>query len=357
MSNLRTELLPHLPSPPNLPPLTPLTPIIAGPTAGGKSDLAIAIAHALRDRHGLPAEILTADAFQVYTGLDIGTAKPTIAERQGIPHHLIDIVPTGSTVTFTVDDWLRLATDKISNLRASGILPIVVGGTHLYIKALLDGLFDGPDPDPTLRDELTAMDPAVRRAELVRIDPAAAARIHPNDLRRTIRALEVFRLTGQAISSFQKQWDPQSPSPSPYLLITLNWETEALNRRINARVRQMIDRGLLDECRALSQSNAFTPQSSQALGYKQLLPIVRGLWPPPPPPATALEAAIEQIKIGTRRFAKNQRTWLRRLGTTPGAIDLQFPPSQPGGAVDRIVRTLCAEQPPIIGKNIHTKSK
>ncbi|MFN7022427.1 MAG: tRNA (adenosine(37)-N6)-dimethylallyltransferase, partial [Phycisphaerales bacterium] len=174
--------------------LPPLTPVIAGPTAGGKSSLAIELALALRDRAQIPAEIVTADAFQLYSGLDIGTAKPTPDERRGIAHHLIDLVPSrpdpAHTDRFTVDDWLRLATAKIADLRARGVLPIVVGGTHLYIKALLDGLFDGPQPDPALRTELEAMPPAARRAELERVDPAAASRIHPNDLRRTVRALE-----------------------------------------------------------------------------------------------------------------------------------------------------------------------
>jgi tRNA dimethylallyltransferase len=322
--------------------LPPTTPVICGPTAGGKSDLAVDLALTLRDKHHIPAEIITADAFQVYSGLDIGTAKPTLEERRGIPHHLIDIVPTSALGTrhsalpppFTVDDWLTRAQTTIANLRAQSILPIVVGGTHLYIKALLEGLFEGPEPDHALRAELAAMDPAARRAELERIDPRAAARIHPNDIRRTIRALEVFRLTGKPISAHQTQWDQpspraQCPTPSAYLLIILDWQTEPLNKRINARVKQMIDRGLLEEVRALIQQDAFTPQSAEALGYKQLIPLVRAaiesnLWPPP---AAKLEDAVEKIKIETRRFAKNQRTWLRRLSTTPGAIRLAAPPA------------------------------
>lgn len=337
--------------------IPPLTPVIAGPTAGGKSDLAVELALALRDRFSIPAEIVTADAFQVYTGLDIGTAKPTPADRRGIPHHLIDLVPPGvSAPPFTLDDWLRRATATIAHLRARGVLPIVVGGTHLYIKALLDGLFEGPEPDPVLRAELAAMDPAVRRAELERIDPAAAARIHPNDIRRTIRALEVHRLTGRPISAHQQQWDKNSPAqrgaggraevPPPdhvatprgaFLLVILDWDTEALNRRINARVIEMIDRGLIDEVRALDAAGAFTPQSAEALGYKQLLPLIRA--PRPPAPA-ALEAAIEQIKIETRRFAKNQRTWLRRLRATPGALAFACPDASPVHAAAAILARL-----------------
>ena len=147
-----------------------LTPVICGPTAGGKSDLAVALALRAPEAFGCKAEIVTADAFQVYRGMDIGTAKPTIEERRGVAHHLIDVVGLGSAV-FTVDDWLTLARQKIAEIRSRGALPIVVGGTHLYIKALLDGLFDGPGPDEALRAELAAMDPATRRAELERVDP------------------------------------------------------------------------------------------------------------------------------------------------------------------------------------------
>jgi tRNA dimethylallyltransferase len=327
-------------------------------------DLAIT----LRERHGIAAEIVTADAFQVYRGLDIGTAKPTVEERRGVAHHLIDIVSSTSAAPgsesrgtqmqpFTLDDWLRRAKETIAALRDRSVLPIVVGGTHLYIKALLEGLFEGPEPDHGLRAELTAMDAAARRAELERVDPAAAARIHPNDVRRTVRALEVFRLTGTPISAHQKQWDREETrkaeggtgneevprlslagaqgavSNAEFLLVTLDWEPEALNRRINARVKSMMERGLLDEVRRLIESNGFTPQSAEALGYKQLIPLVRGAleagrWPPEPGP---LEEAVEKIKIETRRFAKNQRTWLRRLSVTPGAIRLPAP--APDGAL------------------------
>ena len=151
------------------------------------------------------AEIVTADAFQVYRGMDIGTAKPTMEERAGVPHHLIDIVEP--TEKFTVEQWLSLAEAKIDELRGRGVLPIVVGGTHLYSKAWMDGLFEGPGANEHVREELRALTPTARRAELDRVDPAAAARIHFNDERRTIRALEVYRLTGQPISAQQKQWD------------------------------------------------------------------------------------------------------------------------------------------------------
>ncbi len=312
-------------------------PVICGPTAGGKSDLAVRLAHALRERHGVPAEVVTADAFQVYVGLDIGTAKPTDDERAGVPHHLIDIVDPatgrltaeinstgdaradGEYAPFTVDRWLGLAEGLIADLRARGVVPIVVGGTHLYVKALLDGLFDGPEPNPDLRAELAAMAADQRRAELERVDPAAAARIHPNDVRRTVRALEVFRLTGTPISAMQKQWDQPGESggrgPSAYTLIGLEWSVEALNPRINARVRRMVERGLVEEARRLFETQRLGPQAREALGYKQLIEHFRG--------RATLEEAIERTKIETRRFAKNQRTWLRRLRMTPGSLWLE----------------------------------
>jgi len=295
--------------------MPPRFPVIVGPTAGGKSDLAVEVALALRDQHGIPAEIVTADSIQVYRGLDIGSAKPTIDERRGIPHHLIDVVePTDS---FTVDRWLDLAERAIADIKARGEkggVPIVVGGTHLYIKAFLDGLFEGPPADPALREELGAMDPLARRRLLEEIDPAAAARIHPNDIRRTIRALEVYRLTGRPISEHQRQWD-SGRGRTDCVLIGLDWDVPALNRRINARVRAMMARGLLEETRALFESGRLGPQAAEALGYKQLLAYLRG----PQTPAR-LEEAVESIKIETRRFAKNQRTWLRRLRATPGSV-------------------------------------
>jgi tRNA dimethylallyltransferase len=345
--------------------------VICGPTAGGKSDLAVDLALTLRDTRSVECEIVTADAFQVYKGLDIGTAKPTLEERRGVVHRLVDVVEPGADRAFTVDDWLSMAQASIEDCRSRGVLPIVVGGTHLYIKALIDGLFDGPEPDHALRERLMAMEPGARRAELERVDPLAARRIHPNDARRTVRALEVFHLTGVPISSHQKQWDrggahvsgppegaprgskgsggaatsdtqPPPPGGGSFILITINWETEALNRRINARVKQMFERGLLEEVRGLVEADTFTPQSAEALGYKQLIPLVReaikaSRWPPAP---GRVDEAMEQIKIQTRRFAKNQRTWLRRLGTTPGAVRLEASEDARGGWVNQIIRHL-----------------
>ncbi len=309
------------------PRLTNRFPVIIGPTAGGKSGLAVDVALTLRDQHSIPAEIVTADSIQIFRGLDIGSAKPTPAEQRGVPHHLIDIVDP--TERFSVDAWLQLAEQTIANLHARGVMPVVVGGTHLYVKAFMEGLFEGPELIPELREELRAMEPARRRAELERVDPAAAARIHPNDERRTVRALEVFRLTGKPISEHQSQWDKGTPR-ADCILFGLEWEVEALNRRINARVKGMMDVGLLDEVRTLWQSGRLGPQSEDALGYKQIVGHLREGIP--------LNEAVEKVKIETRRFAKNQRTWIKRFRTMPGSIWIPMPHVSPEEAAQIIVQ-------------------
>ena len=295
----------------------PRFPVIVGPTAGGKSALAVDVALQFeRDGRGI-GEVVTADAFQVYRGLDIGTAKPTEAERRGVAHHLIDVVEPGEP--FNVHDWLALAQRTIEDIRARGHVPIVAGGTNLYIKALMEGMFSGPGADDEIRATLRALDPETRRAELERVDPAAAARIHRNDERRTIRALEVHRLTGRPISDWQGQWD-QDAGPDDRVLIGLEWDREALSARINQRVKHMMDDGLLDETKRLHAAGRLVGQAGEALGYKQLVRSLEGL--------SSTDDSVEQIKIETRRFAKNQRTWLRRLRRIPGStwIDTQVEP-------------------------------
>ncbi|MEZ6235261.1 MAG: tRNA (adenosine(37)-N6)-dimethylallyltransferase MiaA [Phycisphaerales bacterium] len=310
-------------------PATPRFPVIIGPTAGGKSALAMALCDALRDL-GRAGEIVSADAIQIYRGLDIGSAKPTHEEQAAAPHHLIDVVEPEDA--YSVHQWLAAANAAIDDIRTRNAVPIVVGGTHLYVKALLDGLFDGPGADEALRDELRAMDPAARRAELERADPQAAARIHFNDERRTVRALEVFRLTGRPISAHQAQWDTAGPRADA-LLVGLEWETDAINARINERVREMVRRGLVEEARALWEAQRFGPQSREALGYKQLIAHFER--------RATQEEAIEAIKIETRRFAKNQRTWMRRLLVGPAAVAIKGDPVDTSGCVDMLVRRLC----------------
>ncbi|MEN0020171.1 MAG: tRNA (adenosine(37)-N6)-dimethylallyltransferase MiaA [Planctomycetota bacterium] len=315
-------------------PAEPLNiPVIAGPTAGGKTELAIAIAERLDGK----AEAISADAYAIYRRLDIGTAKPSLAERAHLPHRLVDVVEP--TDAFTVHDWLNAANAAVTDIRAHNRLPIVVGGTHLYIKAFLEGLFEGPGVDEALRADLFALDPAERRAELERVDPEAAARIHANDIRRTVRALEVYRLTGTTITAHQQQWDKDATRRTDATLVILDWPTDEINRRINARVKAMFERGLVDEVRALWQTDQLGTQAIEALGYKQLVAVFRAEQSGKLTQRkldAALAEAQERIKIETRRFAKNQRTWLRRLA--PGATVLRPAETPIGEMADAVLQ-------------------
>jgi len=306
-------------------------PIIIGPTAGGKTALGVATAQALERAGRAPAEVISADSMQIYRGMDIGSAKPTEAERAGVPHHLIDIVEPHEP--FTVSDWLARAEAVIDDLRARGGTPVVVGGTHLYIKALLEGLFEGPPSDPGLRASLAAESPAALRERLQAVDPAAAERIHPNDLRRTIRAIEVHAATGRPISEQQQEWDAGRRREDA-LLVAVRWPTEEINRRINARVRRMMEDGLLDEVRGLLERGVLGEQARQGLGYRQLLEHLEG--------GASLDEAVERVKIETRRFAKSQRTWLRRLMAEGDRVWLEAPPADPEGWAQVVVSRLLA---------------
>lgn len=285
-------------------------PIIVGPTAGGKSALALAVAHELARAGSVRGEIVTADSIQIYRGLDIGSAKPTPVEMEGVPHHLIDLLEP--TERFSAHRWLELAEETIRGVRSRGNLPIVVGGTHLYVKALVDGMFEGPPVDDSLRASLNALELPALRAELERVDPLAAARINPMDRRRTVRAIEVYRATGTPISTLQAQWDQEQTRRKDCIIVGLSWPIEEINRRINARARGMFDRGLVAEARRLWEKNLLGLTAREALGYKQLIDHFEG--------RCSEEDAFERIKIETRRFAKNQRTWLKRLRQTGDSV-------------------------------------
>ncbi len=306
--------------------------VILGPTAGGKSELAVALAERLATSgpgaggDGGDAAVIGADSMQVYRHLDAGTAKPDAALRQRVRHHLIDVVEP--TQRFTVADWLALAEPIIDGLLTTsggegGGWPIVVGGTNLYIKALLEGMFEGPEADPDMRAELAQLPNDQLHARLAAVDPASAARIHINDTKKLIRAIEVFELTGTPISAAQTQWREEGYGVSGMgyrrnpILIGLDWPIEAINRRINARVKEMFfpdprspehpnPEPLCDEVRRLEAAGLLGPQAREALGYKQVLHALAG--------HCSMDDAFEQTKIQTRRFAKRQRTWLKRFG-------------------------------------------
>lgn len=268
--------------------------VILGPTASGKSALALALAQRLG------GEILSADSMQVYHGMDIGTAKPTQQEQSRVRHHLIDVVEPDQP--FTVARFVEAADEIIANTK---VPLIITGGTPLYFKALFEGLFGGPGADEDIRSRLRALPREELHRRLTEIDAASAQRIHANDIKRLIRALEVYELTGQPISSFQTAWT-QPTVRHKANWIGLSWEKEALNRRINARVKQMVEAGWVQEVRSLLMRYAnLSHTAAEATGYEQIIAHLRGDLP--------LDEAIERIKISTRQLARRQMKWFRRF--------------------------------------------
>ncbi|MDB5174231.1 MAG: tRNA dimethylallyltransferase [Phycisphaerales bacterium] len=271
--------------------------VILGPTASGKSDLAMALARTNR------AEILSIDSMQVYRGMDIGTAKPTPAERSEIRHHLIDGVDPNEV--FTVARFVESADAVIADAARRGVPLIATGGTPLYYKALFEGLFEGPSADAVVRARLAALSNAELADRLRKADPAAAERIHLNDTRRLIRALEVYELTGKPITSFQNEWGV-ARMRHPATWVGLDWDRETLNRRINARVKGMLAAGWVYETRGLLERyGTLSHTAAEATGYRELIEHVQG--------KMSLEDAAEQIKIATRQLARRQMKWFRRF--------------------------------------------
>ena len=269
--------------------------VILGPTASGKSTLAMAVAQRIG------GEIVSVDSMQVYRGMDIGTAKPTAAEQALVRHHLIDVV--NPDVDFTVAQFVERADAVIADAAERGIPLIVTGGTPLYYKALFEGLFEGPAADPAVRARLAASSPDQLHARLTQVDPAAAARIHVNDTRRMLRALEVFELTGRPISDHQQQWD--APHRHAATWVGLQWNKDLLNRRINARVKEMLAAGWVAETRQLlDRYPFFSKTAGEATGYQELIEHAQG--------RLSVEDAAEQIKIATRQLARRQTKWFRR---------------------------------------------
>jgi tRNA dimethylallyltransferase len=284
--------------------------VILGCTASGKSDLAEALAHRLGEKKhggaGSPLAVMAVDSMQVYRGMDIGTAKPDPQVRATIPYLMLDVADPWEV--YSAARFVADARPRLEAARKDHTGMVIVGGTILYLRSLIDGLFDGPGADDALRAELAARagreGTAALHAELARVDPAAAARIHPHDLRRIVRGLEVFRLTGTPITTLQTQWNAAHPAVDAFF-IGIHREKEVLSRRINARVKKMIDAGLVEEVRRLSQDpRGFSEEAASGVGYKQLRDYLSG--------KGALDDAIELIKIQTRYLAKMQRTWMKR---------------------------------------------
>lgn len=270
---------------------------LVGPTGVGKS----AVAQHLAERR--PLALLSLDSMQVFHGMDIGTAKPSAEERERAPHFLLDLVEPAES--FSVARWLEAAETARREARSRGLLPVFVGGTALYLKALTHGLFEGPSSDPEVRERLQRRvaeeGSRVLHGELLRCDPVAAARIHPNDAKRIVRALEVHELTGEPISSLQREW-ARRPGEGARI-VGLHAPREALDARIAARVRAMFAAGWIEEVERLLAAGGLGPQASAAVGYAEIAAYLRG--------ERAREGLETEIATATRRFARRQMTWYR----------------------------------------------
>jgi tRNA dimethylallyltransferase len=274
--------------------------VIVGPTAVGKSRIAVEVAKAFE------TEVLTADSRQVYRGMDVGTDKPAPEERQGIPHRLIDLV--GPDESFNAGLYRRQAIDEIERLYRDRRLPLVVGGTGLYVRTLLKGLCDAPPTDPIVRAALKqeAEDQGHDRlyARLVEVDPVAASRLHPRDESKVLRALEVYQLSGRRMSEFQQEHG-FAERPFSTLMIGLNRDRDALYRRIEERIDWQLAHGLIEETKQLlDQGYQRDSAAMKGLGYRQVAEHLAG----------AYDSAemVRRFKRDTRRFSKRQMTWFRK---------------------------------------------
>ena len=275
--------------------------VLAGPTAVGKSEVALHLAE------GLGAEIVALDSMTVYRGMDIGTAKPSIEDQTRVPHHLLDVIEPHAE--YSLAEYLRAAETCCTGIIDRGHVPLFVGGTGLYLRGLLRGLFEGPAADWAIRHELEDLEksqgPGSLHRELQRVDPASAAWLHPHDQRRIIRALEVFRLTGEPLSALQQE-ATLPPEQRPEFVYWLEPPRDWLHERINRRVDAMFEAGLLAEVQGLLELPQGLGRSArQALGYKEVLDHLDG--------RLTLAETVETLQTRTRQFAKRQHTWFRNL--------------------------------------------
>ena len=275
---------------------------LMGPTASGKTELAFQLAQRLG------AEIISVDSALVYKGMDIGTAKPTLKERQGIPHYLIDILDPAES--FSTGSFRKQALELMEDITKRGKIPLLVGGTMLYFNALYNGLATLPEANPDVRklldDELATVGKEAMHARLKSIDPESAERIHPNDPQRVQRALEVYELSGKPITQFFREAQQDQIPFNKIKLIVAPQDRKLLHEKIAQRFRQMVDRGLVEEVRALYNRGDLTDAlpSIRAVGYRQTWSYLQGEYD--------LDTLIERGIIATRQLAKRQFTWLRR---------------------------------------------
>ena len=307
--------------------------VIVGPTAVGKSRIAVEVAKAFE------TEVLTADSRQVYRGMDVGTDKPAPEERQGIPHRLIDLV--GPDESFNAGLYRRQAIDEIERLYRDHRLPLVAGGTGLYVRTLLKGLCDAPPTDPIVRAALKqeAEDQGHDRlyARLVEVDPVAASRLHPRDESKVLRALEVYQLSGRRMSEFQQEHG-FAERPFSTLMIGLNRDRDALYRRIEERIDWQLAHGLIEETKQLlDQGYQRDSAAMKGLGYRQVAEHLAG----------AYDSAemVRRFKRDTRRFSKRQMTWFRKEPgiqwlTIEESESVQHTTARVIGQADRFLTTL-----------------
>lgn len=302
--------------------------LVIGCTGCGKGALGRELAKRL------DGEIISVDSMKVYRGMDIGVAKPGVAARDGVVHHLFDVVDPWEE--FSVAQFVGMAERIGADIAARGKRIFAVGGTALYIKSLTEGLFEGPSADAEIRKKLAERAEKegfqALHDELSRIDPEAAGRIHPNDMRRIVRALEVYELTGLPITTLQTQWDRER-TKHRCRFVGLRRSLEDQNHRTNMRVKRLIEMGWVDEVKKLlAMERPLSTSAGQALGYPELIQHVRA--------EITLDEAVEKIKIATRRFAKSQRTWFKRFRDATW-IDLN-PEDRAADVADRIMedRTL-----------------
>lgn len=274
--------------------------VVSGPTASGKTALAVEIAK----KYG--GEVISADSMQIYTDMDVASAKATVEEQQGIPHHMMDFLDPSES--FSVADWVKMAGECAEDIISRGKIPVICGGTGLYISSFVDNLqFDDSECDYGFRDEMRKFaeenGAEALLEKLCEVDPETASELHANNVSRVIRALEVYKTTGHTIAE-AKRASRNAPSPYEFILLTLDFEQrEQLHERINRRVELMLQNGLVQEAR-MCFDQPERPTAAQAIGCKELYPYFRG--------ERTLEECVEELKLRTRQYAKRQLTWFRR---------------------------------------------
>lgn len=296
---------------------------LTGATASGKSSISRELAKALN------AEIVSMDSMAVYRGMDIGTAKPSREERSDVRHHLIDVVDPNQE--YSLAEFLAAAHAAVHEIQSRDRRVLFVGGTPLYLKSLLRGVCEGPPADPGFRrqveEEIERIGVEALRHRLEQIDPLSAAKLHPNDKRRMIRALEVYMLTGQPISHYQTQFEGKYSAKCKNVFV-LARERSELHERINRRAEGLFEEGLVDEVsQLLSDYGSFSKTALQGVGYEEALNCLQG--------KCELQESIEAIKIRTRRYARRQETWFR------GLSECHWLRVNPTTSVQQVIEMIC----------------